>query len=96
MPPAWDPPKLFMVVVSGLHIVLGTSSVVGIIIDGGVWLQGSSIWLRQPGRKERREKGEKSNGEYSSKVLASKELQYICMGICVKAHIGGLNRRMPE
>ena len=30
------------------------------------------------------EKGEKSNREYSSKVLASKELHYICMGICVK------------
>ena len=39
---------------------------------------------------------EKSNREYSSKVLASKELHYICMGICVKGHIGGLNCRMPE
>ena len=29
-------------------------------------------------------KGEKSNREYSSKVLASKDLHYICMGICVK------------
>ena len=42
------------------------------------------------------EKREKSNHEYSSKVLASKELHYICMGICVKGHIGGLNCRMPE
>ena len=40
------------------------------------------------------EKREKSNREYSSKVLASKELHYICMG--VKSHIGGLNCRMPE
>ena len=30
------------------------------------------------------EKREKSNREYSSKVLASKELHYICMGICVR------------
>ena len=30
------------------------------------------------------EKREKSNREYSSKVLASKDLHYICMGICVK------------
>ena len=37
-----------------------------------------------------------SNREYSSKVLASKELHYICMGIWVKGHIGGLNCRMPE
>ena len=29
------------------------------------------------------EEGE-SNREYSSKVLASMELHYICMGICVK------------
>ena len=42
------------------------------------------------------EKREKSNREYSSKVLASKELHYICMGICVKGHIGGLNCRKPE
>ena len=28
------------------------------------------------------EKREKSNREYSSKVLASKELHYICMGMC--------------
>ncbi|RYA74736.1 hypothetical protein DD594_28415, partial [Enterobacter cloacae complex sp. 4DZ1-17B1] len=30
------------------------------------------------------EKMEQSNHEYSSKVLASKDLHYICMGICVK------------
>ena len=29
----------------------------------------------------KREKREKSNREYSSKVLASKELHYICIGI---------------
>ena len=57
---------------------------------------GSSIWLRQPERKERGKKGGESNREYSSKVLASKELHYICMGICVKGHISGLNCRMPE
>ena len=83
MPPAWDPPKLLLVVVSGLHVVVGTSSVVR-VVDGGVWLLGSGIWLRQPGRKERGKRGEKSNREYSSKVLASKELHYICMGIYVK------------
>ena len=82
-PPAWDPPKLLQVVVSGLHVVVGTSGVV-VVFDGGVWLQGSSIWLRQPERKERGEKGEESNREYSPKVLASKELHYICMGICVR------------
>ena len=72
-----------MVVVSGLHVVIGTSGVVGVIVGGGVKLLGSSIWLRQPGRKKRG-KSEKSNREYSSKVLASKDLHYICMGICVK------------
>ena len=35
-PPAWDPPKLLLVVVSGLHVVVGTSSVVGVVVDGGV------------------------------------------------------------
>ena len=52
-PPAWDPPKLLQVVVSGLHVVVGTSGVVGVVVDGGVKLLGSSIWLRQPGRMER-------------------------------------------
>ena len=93
-PPAWDPPKLLLVVASGLHVVVGTSGVV-VVVDGGVWLQGSSIWLRQPGKRKGGKEGE-SNREYSSKVLASKELHYICMGICVKGHIGGLNCRMPE
>ena len=87
---------IYLVVVSGLHVVVGTSGVVGVIVDGGVWLLDSSIWLRQPERKERGKKGGESNREYSSKVLASKELHYICMGICVKGHISGLNCRMPE
>ena len=58
-PPAWDPPKLLLVVVSGLHVVVGTSSVVGVVVDGGVWLLGSSIWLQQLGRRERGKEGEK-------------------------------------
>ena len=96
MPPAWDPPKLFLVVVSGQHVVVGTSSVVGVVVDGGVWLLGSNIWLRQLGQKERGKEGER-NREYSSKVLASKELHYICMGIkWNKGIIYGLNCRMPE
>ena len=53
MPPAWDPPKLLLVVDSGLHVVVGTSSVVGVVVDDSVKLLGSSIWLRQPGRMER-------------------------------------------
>ena len=48
-PPAWDPPKLLLVVVRGLHVVVGTSSVVGVVIDGGVWLLGSNVWPHQPG-----------------------------------------------
>ena len=60
MPPAWDPPKLLLVVVSGLHVVVGTSGVVGVVIDGGVWLLDSSIWLRQPERRERGKRGEKA------------------------------------
>ena len=56
-PPAWDPPKLLLVVVSGRHLVVGTSGVVGVIVDGGVWVLGSSIWLRQP--RERGKEGGK-------------------------------------
>ena len=60
MPPAWDPPKLLQVVVGGQHVVVGTSGVVGVVVDGGVWLLDSSIWLRQPERKERGKRGEKA------------------------------------
>ena len=35
MPPAWDPPKLLLVVVGGLHVVVGTLGVVG-VVEGGV------------------------------------------------------------
>ena len=85
MPPAWDPPKLLLVVVSGQHIVVGTSGVVGVIIDGGVWILGSNSGCGIQKKRKTGEKREQSNREYSSKVLASKELHYICMGICVKA-----------
>ena len=78
MPPAWDPPKLLLVVVSGLHVVVGTSRVVAVVIDSGVWLLGSIVWSQQSSIG-RGKKGEQSNREYSSKVLASKELHYICM-----------------
>ena len=59
MLPTWDPPKLLLVV-GALHVVVGTSGVVGVVVDGGVWLLGSSIWLRQPGRRERGKRGRKA------------------------------------
>ena len=95
MPPAWDPPKLLLVAVSGLHVVVGTSQVVVVVVDGGVWILGSIVWSQQSGR-EMGKRGEQGNREYSSKVLASKELHYICMDICVKGCISGLNCRKPE
>ena len=42
--PAWDPPKLLLVIVNSLHVVVGTSKAVGVVVDGGVWLLDSSIW----------------------------------------------------
>ena len=45
---------------------------------------------------KRWKKGEQSNREYSSKVLESKELHYICIGINERGSICGLNCRMPE
>ena len=59
MPPAWDPPKLLLVV-GGLNVVVGTLGVVGVVVDGGVWLLGSNIWLRHP---RRRGKGEKEGAK---------------------------------
>ena len=48
-----------MVVVSGLHVVKGTSGVVGVIVGGGVKLLGSSIWLQQPVEWKGGKEGEK-------------------------------------
>ena len=61
----------------------------------GSWAPASGC-DNQEERKEGKRGGGESNREYSSKVLASKELHYICMGIGVKGHISGLNCRMPE
>ena len=66
-----------------MHVVVGISSVV-VVVDGGIWLLGSGIWLRQPEEGKGEKKGGESNREYSSKVLASKELHYICNDICVR------------
>ena len=54
------------------------------VVKGVIWLLDSVIWLRHPRRMEKGKKREQSNREYSSKVLASKDLHYICMGICVR------------
>ena len=48
----------------------------------GSWAPASGCDVRE--EEEKGEKREQSNREYSSKVLASKDLHYICMGICVK------------
>ena len=97
MPPAWDPPKLLLVVVSGLHVVVGTSGVV-VVVDGGVWLLGSSIWLRQPGRRERGKRGRKATVSTHPKYSQARSYTtYVCIGIkWNKGIICGLNCRMPE
>ena len=76
-------------------MVVGTLGVVA-VIGGVIWILGSTIWLHQPERRKKGEKGEQSNREYSSKVLASKDLHYICIGIDEMGSICGLNYRMPE
>ena len=52
------------------------------MVASGSWAPTSGCGIREEEEKEG--KGEQSNREYSSKVLASKDLHYICMGICVK------------
>ena len=52
-PPAWEPLKLLLVI--GLHIVVG-STVVVVVVDGGSWLRLSVIWSQQSGMGEREAK----------------------------------------
>ena len=56
MPLAWDPPKLLLVIVSGLHVVVGTSSVVGVVVAVA-----SSSWAPASGcdNQEEIERGER-------------------------------------
>ena len=82
-------------VVGVRHVVVGTLGVAA-VVKGGIWLLDSTIWLQQPERRKKGEKWEQSNREYSSKVLASKDLHYICIGIKEMGCICGLNCRMPE
>ena len=82
-------------VVGVRHVVVGTLGVAA-VVKGGIWLLDSTIWLQQPERREKGEKGEQSNREYSSKVLASKDLHYICIGINEMGYMCGLDCRMPE
>ena len=60
------------------------------VVKGVIWLLDSVIWLRHARRMEKGKKREQSNREYSSKVLASKDLHYICIGINERGSICGL------
>ena len=82
-PPAWDPPKLLLVVVSGLHVVVGTSGVVGVVVDGGVWLLGSNsnVWSQQSGI-ERGKRGSKATVSTHPKYSQARSYTtYVCIGI---------------
>ena len=59
MPPTWDPPKLLLVIVGGLDVVVGTSSVVGHIL-GVLLLLDSIIWLRNQRKMEKGLRGSKA------------------------------------
>ena len=96
-PPAWDPPKLLLVIVSSLHVVVRTSRVEGVVVDDGVWLLGSTIWLHHPRRSNRRVKrGSKATVSthpkysqariYTTYAALSKE-GYICGLGCRNARI---------
>ena len=81
MPPAWDPPKLLLVVVSGLHVVVGTSRVVVVVIDSGVWLLGSIVWSQQSGI-ERGKRGSKETMSTHPKYSQARSYTtYVCIGI---------------
>ena len=97
MPPAWDPPKLLLVVGGGLHVVVGTSRVVVVVIDSGVWLLGSIVWSHQLGI-ERGKRGSKATVSTHPKYSQARSYTtYVCIGIkWNKGIICGLNCRMPE
>ena len=85
-----------MVVVSSLHVVVGTSRVV-VVVDGGVWLLGSNIWSQQSSI-ERGKIGSKATVSTHPKYSQARSYTtYVCIGIkWNKSIICGLYCRMPE
>ena len=96
MTPAWDPPKLLLVV-SGLNVVVGTLGVVGFIVNSGIWLLGSNVWSQQSSI-ERGKRGSKATVSTHPKYSQARSYTtYICIGIkWIKGIICGLNYRMLE
>ena len=80
-----------------MHVVVGTSSVVGVIVDGGVWLLDSVVWLQQSGIG-RGKRGSKATVSTHPKYSQARSYTtYVCIGIKWKrGNICGLNYRMPE
>ena len=95
MPLAWDPPKLLLVVVVGLHVVVGTSSVVGVVVDGGVWLLDSVVWSQQSGI-ERGQRGSKATVSTHPKYSQARSYTTYALVSMKGGSICGLNCRMPE
>ena len=60
-------------------MVVGTLGVVAVIVEGGVWILGSTIWLRHPRRMEKgKKRGSKATMSTHPNYSASKDLHYIC------------------
>ena len=96
-PPAWDPPKLLLIAVSRLHVVVGTSRVVVVVVDGGVWLLGSNVWSQQSGIGRGKGGTNATVSTHPKYSQARSYTTYVCIGIkWNKGIIRGLNCRMPE
>ena len=80
-PPAWDPPKLLLVIVSRLHEVVGTSRVVVVIVDGGIWLLGSNVWSQQSGIEKGKRGRKETVSTHPKYSQARSYTTYICIGI---------------
>ncbi len=75
----------------------GTSSVVGVVVNGGIWLLDSIVWSQQSGI-ERGKRGSKATVSTHPKYSqARRYTTYVYIGIkWNKGIICGLNCRMPE
>ena len=97
MPPAWDPPKLLLVVVSGMHVVVGTSREVGVFVNSDVLLLDSNVWSQQSGIGRGKMESKATASTHPKYSQARSYTTYVCIGI--KWNTGiicGLNCRMLE
>ena len=64
-----------------MHVVVGTSGVVGVVVDGGVWLLGSNVWSQQSGIGKGKRGSKATVSTHPKYSQARSYTTYVCIGM---------------